>query len=588
MKKFLFLLTVLFFLPFKVSATSQDYIIESFNSQIKLNQNASLEISETIKANFYASKHGIFRIIPAIYSYRGKTINSRLKVLSVVDESGKSYPYSTSKYNQSVKIKIGDPDKTITGKHTYIIRYLVSRVVAQFEDSDEIYWNVTGHEWDTEILKTSVVVESPFAKISKIDCFAGQFNTQQKNCQGQISSSSTANFEATIPISYNKDFSVIIGLDKNNQLSFPGTVEKTRNILLDNWGYPIALFPFFLFFFLWYKKGRDSRYLSDNFYIKEKSKKTKIVSLWERPHLPTVYSPINGLTPAEVGTIIDQKVDTHDIVAEIVELARLGFIKIKKIKVKKLISSINDYQFEKLEKNDTNLKEHQKYLFEKIFAGAEKNSVKLSDLKNKFYKHLSTLRKKIYDQLIKDGVFEGNPEKIRAKYLAIFTLVFIICISTVSIFANQTDNFAPLILCITTIIPTIILVFSMPKRKAWGYSLSQQINGLKWYLGKSKWRQEISEKHLFLEGILPLAIALRLVSKLAKDMEGLEIEPPSYLGGMTTHHLYRDINTLNTKTASALISAPGNYSGKSSWSGGSGFSGGSSGGGFGGGGGGSW
>ena len=127
----------------------------------------------------------------------------------------------------------------------------------------------------------------------------------------------------------------------------------------------------------------------------------------------------------------------------------------------------------------------------------------------------------------------------------------------------------------------------MPKRKAWGYSLFQQINGLKWYLGVSKWREEISEKHLFLEEILPLAIALRLVSKLAKDMEGLGIEPPSYLGGITTHHLYRDLNNLSTKTANTL-SSPGNYSGKSSWSGGSGFSGRSSGGGFGGGGGGSW
>jgi len=588
MKKFLIFFALFWLFPFKVSAANQEYVIEDFESQIKLNQDTSLQVTETIDANFYVSKHGIFRIIPTLYTYRGKTINSKLKVISVADESGKGYPYSTSKYSQSVKIKIGDPDKTITGKHTYVIKYLVKGVVAQYEDFDEIYWNVTGHEWDTEILKASVTVESPFAEISKISCFAGQLNTQEKNCQGKIGSGNLATFSADMPINYNEDFTIVVAMDKNNRLIFPGAIEKIKNFLLDNWGYLVALIPFSLFFYLWYKKGRDLRYLTDNYYVKDKTKRTKTVSFWERPHLPTVYSPIDGLTPAEVGTIIDQKVDTHDIVAEIIELARLGFIKIKKIKVKKLVRSVDDYQLEKLEKDDTNLKEHQKYLFEKIFVGAEKNTIKLSELKNKFYKYLSTLRKKIYDQLTKDGIFDGNPEKIRGKYIAIFTVVFIACIVIVSVFGNETDNFGPLGLCVIMIIPTIVLVFSMPKRKAWGYSLFQQINGLKWYLGKSKWREEISEKHLFLEEILPLAIALRLVNKLAKDMEGLGIEPPSYLGGMTTHGLYRDINTFNTKTASALVSAPGNYSGKGSWSGGSGFSGGSSGGGFGGGGGGSW
>lgn len=587
MKRLLAFFLVFLIIPSKVFAADPGYLIESFDSQIKVNQDTSLEITERIEANFLVSKHGIFRIVPTIYSYRGKTINSRLKVVSVTDESNQSYQYSSSRYSQSVEIKIGDPDKTITGKYIYIVKYLVKGVLLQYDDHDEIYWNITGHEWDTEISKTTATIKSPFAKITKIGCFSGRFGTEETNCSGSINTESSAGFKTALPINYGDDFTIVVALEKNSQLVFPGTIEKTGNFLADNWGYPVALVPFLFFFYLWYIKGRDIRYLSDNIYVKNKTKNTKTVAIFARNYLPSVYSPIDNLTPSEAGTIIDQKVDTHDIVAEIIELARLGFIKIKKTEVKKLIKKVDEYEFERLEKDKTSLKDHQKYLLEKIFVGATGNKISLSDLKNKFYKYLPTFRKKLYDQLVKDGIFDGNPDKIRTKYIIIFTLIFTACLVIVSSFGGYSGNFGPLMLVLSTIIPTILLVFSMPKRKAWGYSLFQQINGLKWYLGVSKWREEISEKHLFLEEILPLAIALRLVSKLAKDMEGLGIEPPSYLGGITTHHLYRDLNNLSTKTANTL-SSPGNYSGKSSWSGGSGFSGRSSGGGFGGGGGGSW
>ena len=395
MKRLLAFFLVFLIIPSKVFAADPGYLIESFDSQIKVNQDTSLEITERIEANFLVSKHGIFRIVPTIYSYRGKTINSRLKVVSVTDESNQSYQYSSSRYSQSVEIKIGDPDKTITGKYIYIVKYLVKGVLLQYDDHDEIYWNITGHEWDTEISKTTATIKSPFAKITKIGCFSGRFGTEETNCSGSINTESSAGFKTALPINYGDDFTIVVALEKNSQLVFPGTIEKTGNFLADNWGYPVALVPFLFFFYLWYIKGRDIRYLSDNIYVKNKTKNTKTVAIFARNYLPSVYSPIDNLTPSEAGTIIDQKVDTHDIVAEIIELARLGFIKIKKTEVKKLIKKVDEYEFERLEKDKTSLKDHQKYLLEKIFVGATGNKISLSDLKNKFYKYLPTFRKKL-------------------------------------------------------------------------------------------------------------------------------------------------------------------------------------------------
>jgi len=567
------------------------YVIEDFKSEIEVNKDTSLTVVEAIKVNFFVQKHGIFRIIPVIYSAKGKTIRARLTAVTVTDENGNPYRFQTSHYNQSIKIKIGDPNKTIAGLHTYVIKYQINKVLLRYQDHDEVYWNVTGSEWDTTIKKASAKIESPLASIQKVDCFAGTTGSQQKNCTADHQDK-TAQFTTTSPLSWGKDFTIVVALDKNNQLDFPGPIQRITGFLIDNWGYLVALAPLSVLFYFWYKRGRDLKYLSDNIYTKPENKKTTTAPLFSREHLPTVYSPIDGLTPAEVGTIIDEKVDIQDIVAEIIELARLGYLEIKKTETKKLLRKKIDYFFIKKNKNPTKLRDYQKYLLEKLFA-ANQDKVSLSQLKNKFYKHLKTFKDKLYAHLVKNKIFAGNPEKIKIKWTAIYAFLTMTSFIATVFFAVLTTNGAPVFFSLVTIIPAIYLINSMPRRTAWGHSLFRQITGLKWYLDKGKWREEIAEKHLFLEEILPLAICLGIVKKLAKQMAVLGVKPPSYFTGITTRHLYSDLNHFSVRAASNLTSAPGGtWSGKSNWSGGSGFSGGSSGGssggGFGGGGGGSW
>jgi len=553
-----------------------------------------LTVKETIEVDFFVPKHGIFRIIPVIYTNEGRTIRAQLKVLSVTDENGQQYQYQTSRYNQSVKIKIGDynqsvkikigdPERTITGPQTYVIKYKINKVLLSYKDHDEVYWNVTGHEWDTVIKKASVVVESPYAEITKASCFSGRAGSQEERCEGDFSSQE-ASFATTASINPGSDFTIMVALDKDNQLRFPGPAKRIISFLLDNWGYFIAIIPLLIIFILWYKKGRDKRYLTDNIYYKPENEKTKTVSLFARKYLPTVYSPIDNLTPAQVGTIIDEKVDTQDVVAEIVELARLGYLHIKKVEKKKFIGKKTDYLFIKKDKDKKELKDYQRYLLKSLFTTGKE--VALFDLKNKFYRYLSKFRKKLYQNLMDEKIFAGNPEKIRTLWMAIALMMLFVSFFLLITFGNLYGNSVPMILIILTALPTMWLARSMPRRTAWGYSLYRQIEGLRWYINKGKWREEIAEKRLFLEEILPLAISLGVVRKLARDMAELGVKPPDYFEGVVMGSLYIDLNNFCRSSAATLVSSP---SGKSSWSGGSGFSsGGSSGGGFGGGGGGSW
>lgn len=630
MKKFLFAVFVILFsfiLP-KV-ALAQDtgyypagYVVNSFDSEVLISEDSSIDITETLEVTFFENRHGIIRVIPAVYSSKGRTIKAKLVMEKIVDEIGSAHPYTKSRLSQSIKLKIGDPDRTITGKKTYIIHYRITKVLQQFEEHDELYWNVTGGEWDTDILSSRVNVESPYAQVTQVECFAGPVGTKSNLCQSG-KGKNIAEFTAK-DLGSGKDFSIIVGLSKKGTIHYPGFIDRTLGFIFDNWGYLIAILPATIMFWIWYRRGRDRRYLSDNVYYKPDKVKTKTVALFARPHLPLVYHPLDGLSPSEVGTIVDERVNIHDIVAEIIELARLGFITIEQINVKKLIGKSVEYAFIKTEKYNDNiekgkLKDYQKYLLKELFkttyiskslAAAEKlfesnkgkldvtrrklankEYVLLSSLKNNLYKGLSGYKEKLYKRMKTEGFFAGNPDKEKTKWIAIYLgIVFAVSI-VLMIFVVATFNFGPLILYPLVVIAGLFLMFSMPKRTPKGYSLFRQIKGLKWYLEKGKWRYEHMEKKLFFEEILPLAIALRTVDKLAKEMKDIGVKPPSYYGGSNMNSFAKDFGKFYGASTSSILSAPSssNWSGKSSWSGGSGFSGGgSSGGGFGGGGGGSW
>lgn len=588
------------------SYSSAGYIIKEFTSSLFVDKDTSLAVTETIKVEFQIPKHGIIRVIPVVYSSAGKTIRAAFSLESIKDGERNRYLYETGRFNQSIKLKIGDPNKTLTGNQTYIIKYRLGKVLLRYDNHDEVYWNVTGSEWDTVIEKSQAVVESPYAKIIRVRCYAGLVGTAlEEGCKKQFEAS-RASFSATAPyLGPGKDFTIVAALDKNNELQFPGRIEQTQNFIFDNWGYVPAVLPFLFIFSYWHIRGRDKRYLTGNIYYKPSDKRTGSVSIFERKHLPLIYHPIQGLTPSQVGTIVDERVDVADVVAEIVELARLGYLTIEKYEKKRLFGKDNEYIFRKKDKDTKELKGYQKSLLEALFVSdvvkeskknmkklgfsASDNTILLSKLENHFYKHLDNIRKELYQSLVNEKIFAGNPDKVRNRWSAIFVVLWSFIVVVSLLFFTATFNLGPFLILLLTFIPGVIFARSIPRRSAWGYSLYRQAGGLREYLEKGKWRTEVAEKHLFIEEMLPLAVSLGVVDKLTEDMAKLGIVPPGYFTGVSANTFSSDFSRFQSNTASKFISAPSgtSWSGRSFWSGGSGFSGGS-GGGFGGGGGGSW
>ena len=126
-KFFFFILGLVAVLFISAPSVNAEERINSFISNIQVNTNGSIDVTEIISYDFgNAYRHGIYRDIPTIvYRENNTKYVLKYKVKGVTDENGKSYQYSTLYPPDYLRLKIGDSNKTITGLHSYEIRYNV-------------------------------------------------------------------------------------------------------------------------------------------------------------------------------------------------------------------------------------------------------------------------------------------------------------------------------------------------------------------------------------------------------------------------------------------------------------------------------
>lgn len=145
------------------SAAAAERIL-SFDSEIRVHQDASMTVTETIRvvAEGQEIRRGIYRDFPTTYR---DLYGNRVRVAFDVREvrrDGTAEPWFTERRSNGVRLYIGDENRTIDrGAHTYEITYRTDRQLGFFDDFDELYWNVTGNEWAFPIESARAVVHLP-------------------------------------------------------------------------------------------------------------------------------------------------------------------------------------------------------------------------------------------------------------------------------------------------------------------------------------------------------------------------------------------------------------------------------------------
>ncbi len=290
-----------------------DELIERFDSDITVNTDGSLDVTENIAviAEGLQIRRGIYRDFPTAYSYPdGTSMRVGFHVLSV-ERDGNSEDYTVQGLSNGKRIRIGNADRFVSqGPHRYTIKYHTTRQLGFFEKYDELYWNVTGNDWNFPILKSRVTVHLPAgAELGTTKMFTGPVGAVESGATLVTSKANTFAAETIHQLPPGDGFTVALNWQKGI-VAAPTANQKLWWWVLDNLGYGLlagTLLGVLGYFSLaWMKVGRDP----------------------PQGTIIPLFGPPEGLGPAGARYIWKRHFDDQAFAAAIVDLAVKGRVKI--------------------------------------------------------------------------------------------------------------------------------------------------------------------------------------------------------------------------------------------------------------------
>lgn len=565
---FLFLLIASLAAP----AFARTYHIAKYSDGIVVGEDGRTVVTEQITFDFQGSYQGIYRQIPVEYpGPSGSNYTLFIESVDVADDNGNALKVEKQFKGDLLQLKVFIPGASDTSK-TINIRYIVLNGIRYFDDHDEFYWNVTGNDWSVDIDSADAFVDfpAPAAGSLRAQSFEGVYGS---NDQGVSSvEGSRARFSTARSLGPRGGLTIDVYIPKGI-LHQPSFVTRAWWFLRSNL---ILLLPFFAFVVMggmWYYKGRDPD---------------------PGISVAPLYEPPAGMTPAEVGTLIDDSVDPRDITSTLIDLAVRGFLKIEEVQEKILFFSNQDYIFTLLKPRPEwdKLARHEYEILDNMFVG-DRTSCRFSDLKNQFYVAIPSIKREILQELKDKNMYRVDPDTANA-----YRVIGILLIAAPVVLLQVTGIYqffrAPAMAVVAVILSLIIVYLfgkNLTAKTMKGMRAVVGIQGFQEFMTRVDGDRLKSFPPDTFEKGLPFAMALGVEKHWAAAFQGIIKDPPSWYvspygyTGWNTMAFTHSMNTMSSSAYEAFTSAPrANSSGSGFGSGGFG-GGGFSGGGFGGGGG---
>jgi uncharacterized membrane protein len=574
----LFLLIATFALV--LPAFARDYRIARFDDRIGVMQDGSMRVEEEIHFVFRGSFQGIHRRIPTEYPDPATHSNYTLflKVLSVTDENGNALKYTDK--NVSVRTYRGSTrmrELTIfvpgaqDAERTVRIVYTVENGIRFFPDYAELYWNVTGNDWQVPIDSSSALVVFPAnASGLKAQAFTGSFGSRAQDAMAHVEGSSVG-FESNNVLSAREGLTIDVYIPKGI-IEAPSATTRLVWWLRSNAVVLLPVWAFIVMFGMWWTIGREPD---------------------PGMSVAAMYEPPSGFTPAETGALLDDEVRPRDVTSTLVDLAVKGYLKIEETDQKILVFHHRDYLFHLLKPQAEwgQLAPHEREMLENMFGPGEQ-MISLSSLKNQFYIALPTVREEIMGALKSKQMYRVDPDTGHG-YMVVGALIVLIPFLLLQLSGKANFFLAPLVAIAAIIITAPIIFFfgrNLSAKSIRGARAKVQVLGFKEFMSRVDGDRLKRMPPDTFEKFLAYAMALGVEEHWAKAFQGIIKDPPSwYVGtqpmGMWNPVLFTNsMSSMSTAAYEAFSAAPQGSASASGFGGGDG-GGGSSGGGFGGGGG---
>ena len=567
-------------------AFAENFYITNYDVKIDVDKDKTAHVTENINVNFTVSSHGIFRKIPL----KGNTITNisvPTDQYSIIDEDGYK------------KIKIGNPDKLISGPHSYKIIYDYNFL----DNKNEFYFNIIGTEWATEIKRASFSVTMP----EKFDSGKAGLSVGREGSSGFNGGAQFFVNENTLSGYTTQTLPAYNGITL--RVPVPSGYFKHKTNYTSMIVISLMILLALISWFVWFTFGKD------------------------KPIVPVVtFYPPKDYNSAEVELMYKGKATEKSLVSLIFYLANKGYLKIS--------DSMFGFEIEKVKEYDGNNPIERAFM-SALIPGQKTSQIELS-ISRTFYKQcqaiIGTINKARQKIFVKDSIslglivlmslcilglgvlmifslFNFDIFKILSMgFVILFPLIALIVL--ISHFVSSGKNIAtsifiivwsagfggiPLIMLLPSLvinsvtIPAIttgvisliissICLYHLPQRNEFGNKMLGEVLGLKQFITVAeKYRLEklLAENPSYVYDVLPYAYVLDVSDRWIKQFEGImTLQPEWYSGNVLSVNSF---NTFASNISSVSVPSTSN-GGVSSSSGGGGHCGG----GGGGGGGGSW
>ncbi|MCL1901657.1 MAG: DUF2207 domain-containing protein, partial [Firmicutes bacterium] len=346
----LFLAAVIFL--FAGFAWAEERIL-NFASAMNVNPDGSVTVQEKITVNVEHIKirRGLYRDIP-------NSSNKPVQFISLYMDNS-PHPAFTERAGRNLRINFGNDDYISKGIHTYRLIYSIANVVKGFDDYDEIYWNVTGNDWDFTIERASFLINLPEGadiKNDLVSTYTGYRGSKNSNAV-RVGNNF---FATTQPLRKGEGFTVAVpftkGIVKAEEIK--DSKSALTNLPSQLSGIAIAaaivLFVILMAYMLisWFAVGKDPNDI-----------------------IVTQFTPPPGISPAFIRLLwkrgFDQKVFATALVSLIMK-EKIELIEERVVYVKTAVLKIKD-------RDTSNLSEEEKFIIETLFRASDRFAINQSN-----------------------------------------------------------------------------------------------------------------------------------------------------------------------------------------------------------------
>jgi len=573
MKRIVVALAAIVFVS-KVEA--QERII-SYNSQIEVHIDGSLDVTEMIKVHAEGNqiRRGIYRDFPTRYQDRfGNRVRVDLNILDV-QRNDVMEPWFTEKMTNGIRINTGnDSFLPVPADYTYTLHYRTTRQLGFFADHDELYWNAIGTGWIFPIESATVVVRlpSPVPVASMhAEGYTGRQGAKGTAYAAALPEPGNARYQLTQGLGPYEGLTIVLTFPKG-LIQEPTQSERAGWLLKDNRGLLVALAGLGLLLLYmvrqWQNVGRDPQ-------------KGIVIAR---------YEPRDGQTPAGLRFMENMGYDMRCFSGDVLALAVAG-----RLKIHKEDHFLGDeWSLEHVDgPPSAQLSDGQRTLLAGLFAGGTNTLI----LKNTNAAIVSAARD-LHRKLLKN---EFQPEFFNLNGKKVGMAVLIAVVTGVIAFASSGGFGVPVIIAVMVLALISLIVFGRLVRAPTleGRKLLDEIEGLKLYMNVAE-KQELASMRgpdepvldaKRYEAMLPFAVALGVEDAWTKKFTAAAgaaaaAAAANNMGWYAGHGPISNLGSFSNEIGHSLsssISSASTPPGSSSGGGGGGSSGGGGGGGGGGG-----